>query len=181
LWAVPIAADGENGAHSRVFASFLGFLPPNRVLDDSGLTAVERKRPHALATAIFAAVATLSGSAYADCGADMQKLAQDRNVQLQVVNDFAKAAHGKPMDPEAFCLKSAGLIRAESALIAYMEKNKDWCSFPDEAISQLKDHHIKNAGFNAKACAVAAQVKKMKEQAAQGAGPQAQPLPTGPL
>jgi hypothetical protein len=90
-----------------------------------------------LATALFAAVATLGSSAHADCGADMQKLAQDRNVQLQAVNDFAKAFHGKPMDPEQFCLKSAGLIRAETALIAYMDKNKDWCSFPDEAIDQL--------------------------------------------
>ncbi|HXW18938.1 MAG TPA: hypothetical protein VEK35_00355 [Roseiarcus sp.] len=113
----------------------------------------------------------------------MQKLAQERNTQLQVVNDFAKSFHGKPMDPEQFCAKSAGLIRAESALIAYMEKNKDWCSFPDEAISSLKEHHAKNAQFNAKACTVAAQIKKMKEQAAQGggAGPQAQPLPAGPL
>ena len=78
------------------------------------------------------------------------------------------------LDPAEFCAKSAGLIRAESALIAYMEKNKDWCSFPDEAIDQLKEHHAKNAGFNAKACTVAAQIKKMKEQAAAGrrsAGP----------
>jgi hypothetical protein len=148
---------------------------------DLGLTAVERQRSYGLGTALFAAVATLCSSAYADCGADMQKLAQDRNTQLQVVNDFAKSFHGKPMDPEAFCSKSSGLIRAEAALIAYMEKNKDWCSFPDEAIAQLKEHHIKNAQFNAKACTVAAQMKKMKEQAAQGGGPQAQPLPAGPL
>ena len=127
--------------------------------------------------------AGLSGSAFADCGSDMQKLAEARNSQLQVVNDFAKSFHGKPMDPEQFCAKSVGLVRAESALIAYMEKNKDWCSFPDQAIGQLKEHHAKNAGFNAKACSVAAQMKKMKEQAAQGGGggPQAQPLPTGPL
>ena len=135
------------------------------------------------AGAALALAAGLSGSAFADCGSDMQKLAEARNSQLQVVNDFAKSFHGKPMDPEQFCAKSAGLIRAESALIAYMEKNKDWSSFPDEAISQLKEHHAKNAGFNAKACTVAAQMKKMKEQAAQGGGggPQAQPLPTGPL
>ena len=64
-----------------------------------------------------------------------------------------------------------------------MEKNKDWCSFPDEAINNLKTSHEKNAGFNAKACQVAAKIKKMKEQAAQGGGggPQAQPLPAGPL
>ena len=147
------------------------------------MTAVGRHWLYGLATALIAATATLSGSAYADCGSDMQKLAADRNTQLQIVNDFAKSFHGKPMDPEAFCLKSAGLIRAEAALIAYMEKNKDWCSFPDEAIGQLKEHHAKNAQFNAKACTVAAQMKKMKEQAAQGGGggPQAKPLPAGPL
>jgi len=149
---------------------------------DSRLDAVARKRLAWLG-GFFLAIG-LTGSAYADCGSDMQKLAEARNTQLQVVNDYAKSFHGKPMDPEGFCAKSAGLVRAETALIAYMEKNKDWCSFPDEAIGQLKEHHVKNAQFNAKACTVAAQMKKMKEQAAQGgaaAGPQAQPLPTGPL
>src|SRR5260370_27905331 len=111
----------------------------------------------------------------------MQKLDQSRNVDMQKVNDLAKSFHGKPMDPEQFCAKSAGLIRAESALIAYMEKNKDWCSFPDETINTLKTNHAKNAGFNAKACTVAAHVAEaQEEQAAQGGGPQVQPLPTGP-
>jgi len=119
--------------------------------------------------------------ALADCAQDMQKLAQTRNAELQRVNDFAKAAHGKPLDPAGFCAISAGLLRAEQALIAYMEKNKDWCSFPDEAISNLKESHVKNAGFSGKACQVAEKIKKMKEQAAQGGGPQQQPLPTGPL
>jgi len=140
------------------------------------------KRLGGLRAGLFLSVG-LAGSAYADCGSDMQKLAQERNIQLEIVNNFAKAFHGKPLDPEAFCAKSGGLIRAENALIAYMEKNKDWCSFPDEAISQLKEHHAKNTQFTNKACTVAAQMKKMKEQAAQGggAGPQAQPLPAGPL
>ena len=111
----------------------------------------------------------------------MQKLAQARNVELEKINAFAKAAHGKPLDPEAFCVKSVGLLHAEQALIAYMEKNKDWCSFPDDAINNLKTSHAKNAGFNAKACTVAAKIKKMKEQQAQGGGPQVQPLPAGPL
>jgi hypothetical protein len=120
--------------------------------------------------------------ALADCGSDMQKLALARNAELEKVNAFAKAAHGKPLDPGEFCVKSAGLLHAESSLIAYMEKNKDWCSFPDEAIANLKTSHEKNAGFNAKACQVAEKIKKMKEQAAQGGGgPQAQPLPAGPL
>jgi hypothetical protein len=140
------------------------------------------KRLGELGAGLFLVVG-LSGAAYADCGSDMQKLAEARNTQLEIVNNFAKSFHGKPLDPEAFCGKSAGLVRAETALIAYMEKNKDWCSFPDEAISQLKEHHAKNMAFSGKACTVAAQMKKMKEQAAQGggAGPQAQPLPAGPL
>ena len=141
------------------------------------------KQFHAVGSWLSLAVG-LSGSAYADCGSDMQKLAEARNTQLEIVNNFAKSFHGKPLDPEAFCGKSGGLVRAENALIAYMEKNKDWCSFPDQAISDLKEHHAKNAQFSSKACTVAAQMKKMKEQAAQGgaaAGPQAQPLPAGPL
>jgi len=142
---------------------------------------VNRKRRYALALALGMGCVRLTAPAYADCGQDMQKLAQARNVELQNVNEFAKSFHGKPMDPGQFCAKSAGLIHAEAALIAYMEKNKDWCSFPDEAISQLKTNHAKNASFNAKACNVAAKLKQMKEQAAQGGGPQAQPLPTGPL
>ncbi len=139
-----------------------------------------QRRRFTLAFAVAAALG-LAAPAFADCGSDMQKLAQDRNVELQRVNDFAKAAHGKPLDPTLFCVKTVGLLHAESAMIAYMEKNKDWCSFPDEAIDQLKEHHGKNVTFNAKACQVAAQIKKMKEQQAQGGGPQAQPLPTGPL
>ena len=136
-----------------------------------------------LRLAAAGALLGLSFPALADCGQDMQKLAQARNTELMKVNDFAKAAHGKPLDPEAFCAKSGGLLRAEQALIAYMEKNKDWCSIPDDAIANMKAGHVKNAGFNAKACSVAAKIKKMKEQAAQGGGggPQAQPLPAGPL
>jgi hypothetical protein len=130
----------------------------------------------------FAFFAALSAPAFADCGQDMQKLAQARNVEMQRVNEYAKSFHGKPMDPAGFCAKTAGLLHAEDALIAYMTKNKDWCSFPDDAINNLKAGHAKNSGFSAKACEVAAKFKKMKEQAAQqGAGPQAQPLPAGPL
>jgi hypothetical protein len=144
---------------------------------------VARKKLSAWGMGLFSTVG-LACSAYADCGSDMQKLAQERNTQLEIVNNFAKSFHGKPLDPTGFCAKSSGLVRAETALIAYMEKNKDWCSFPDEAISQLKEHHAKNTQFSSKACTVAAQMKKMKEQAAQqgaAAGSQAQPLPAGPL
>jgi hypothetical protein len=132
----------------------------------------------ALSLAFAAAVA---GPARADCGQDMQKLGQARNSEMQRVEEFAKAAHGKPLDPVGFCAKSDGLVRAQAAMIAYMETNKDWCSFPDEAIANLKAAQAKNVSFHAKACDIAAKIKKMKEQQAQGGGPAAQPLPRGPL
>jgi hypothetical protein len=115
------------------------------------------------------------------CGEDLQKLAQRRETELAVINNMVKAAHGKQLDPTVFCAKSAGLNKAETAMIAYMEKNKDWCQVPDEALAQLKANHAKSLAFSNKACAVAAQIKKMKEQQAAGGAPQAQPLPTGPL
>ena len=103
------------------------------------------------------------------------------NWSWSSINGLVKAAHGKQLDPAVFCAKSAGLNAAENAMIAYMEKNKDWCEIPEEAIAGLKANHAKSLSFSTKACAVAAQIKKMKEQQAAGGGPMAQPLPTGPL
>jgi hypothetical protein len=150
---------------------------------DGVFRAVAQGQRLTLVLAFAAAAFGLGAPALADCGSDMQKLAADRNVEMEKINNFAKAAHGKPLDPAQFCVKSVGLLHAEAALLAYMEKNKDWCSFPDEAINNLKASHAKNAGFNAKACTVAKKIEKMKQEAAQGGGggPQAQPLPAGPL
>jgi hypothetical protein len=134
--------------------------------------------------ALALGVAGLFGATAAsaqDCGPDLQKLAKAREDQLVIINNLVKAAKGKQLDPELFCVKSAPLNTAENALIGYMEKNKDWCSVPDDAINQLKENHAKSVAFAGKACTVAAKIKKMKEQAAQGGGPQAQPLPSGPL
>ena len=139
-------------------------------------------------TTLFLAL-TLVGAGWAapsyaqSCAEDIQKLAQRREAELSVINGLVKSAHGKQLDPTVFCAKSAGLNSAENAMIAYMEKNKDWCQIPDDALVQLKANHVKSAAFSAKACTVAAQIKKMKEQQAQGGGggQQAQPLPAGPL
>jgi hypothetical protein len=144
-------------------------------------------RIHSLAFPLFFVGAILAAApAVADqsCGDDLQKLSQKREAALQSINGLVAAAHGKQLDPAAFCARSAPLNQTEVAMIAYMEKNKDWCQIPDAPIEQLKAAHAKSVAFSAKACNVAAQMKKMKEQAAQGGGaggPQAQPLPAGPL
>ena len=132
--------------------------------------------------AIFVGAIVAAAPAIADqsCGDDLQKLAQRREAALQAINGLVAAARGKQLDAAVFCTRSAPLNQAETAMLAYMVKNKDWCQIPDGAIEQLKAAHAKSVGFSNKACTVAAQMKKMKEQAAQGA-PQAQPLPTGPL
>jgi invasion protein IalB len=132
--------------------------------------------------AIAAGVLALDAAAQAQqaCGDDLKKLSEKREAELNKVNGLVKAAKGKPMDPALFCRQSAGLNSSESALIAYMEKNKDWCSIPDEVVNALKANHVKSVAFSAKACSVAAQMKKQQEAGGVGA-PQAQPLPTGPL
>jgi hypothetical protein len=131
------------------------------------------------ALALAAGPVMLGGGAFAQqsCGDDLRRLSEKREAELTHVNNVVRAAKGKPMDPAMFCAQSAGLNSAENALIGYMEKNKDWCGVPDEAIAALKANHVKSVTFSAKACAVAAQMKK---QEAAGAAP-AQPLPAGPL
>ena len=128
---------------------------------------------------------TLSSMSFADqsCGDDLKRLSEKREAELLKVNNLVKAAKGKPMDPAVFCSQSAGLNTSENALIAYMEKNKDWCGIPDDVVDGLKANHVKSLAFSAKACTVAAQMRKMKQQQAAGANsaPQAQPLPAGPL
>ena len=141
------------------------------------------KRSSAIASLALA----LAGAAWAapafaqSCGDDMQKLSQRREAEMATMGSVIKAAKGKQVDPTVFCSKSGGFIAAENALIAYMEKNKDWCGVPDDVIDNLKANHAKSVAFAAKACKAAGELKKMKEQQADGGGPQAQPLPAGPL
>jgi len=126
-----------------------------------------------------------------DCATDLQNLAGRREAALRNINGLVASSHGKKLDPEAFCARSAPLTAAENAMIAYMVKNKDWCQIPDDAIAQLRASHAKSSAFGGKACSVAAQIRTMKSQAAKqqaqaaqnggGGAPQVQPLPTGPL
>ena len=105
-------------------------------------------------TTMLVLALSLGGAAWAapsfaqqSCAEDLQKLAQRREAELEIINGLVKAAHGKQLDPAVFCAKSAGLNAAENAMIAYMEKNKDWCQIPDEAIAQLKANHAKSVAF----------------------------------
>ena len=145
--------------------------------------------PIRLALFVFALTAgslTLNATSFAQqsCADDLKRLSDKRGVELEKINAMVRASKGKPMNPALFCSQSAGLNSAENALIAYMEKNKDWCGVPDEALASLKENHVKSLAFSNKACTVAAQMKKQEAARAAGAAngaPQAQPLPAGPL
>ncbi len=141
--------------------------------------------PAVCTTALLTAAPALAAQ---DCATDLGALAARREAALKGINEMVAAAKGKKLDPEAFCARSRPLNVAEEAMLAYMQKNRDWCQIPDDAISQLKETHMKSVAFGGKACTVAAQLRTMKAKAAQAAqqgqqagAAQVQPLPAGPL
>ena len=123
-------------------------------------------------------------SAYAgDCNADIGALSQKRQSFIERLNVLAKATKGK-LDPVASCQPLQGLVKAENALLQYLQANNRWCNIPDETVANLKAGAEKSAGFATQACNFAVQMKKQQQQQANGGGinaPEAQKLPTGPL
>ena len=108
------------------------------------------KRSSAMASLALA----LAGAAWAapafaqSCGDDMQKLVAAPRSGDGDDQDDRQIRQGQSRSTRTvFCAKSGGLIAAENAMIAYMEKNKDWCRVPDEAIDNLKANHAKSAGI----------------------------------
>jgi hypothetical protein len=123
----------------------------------------------------------VSAAVAGDCNADIGALSQTRQSFIEKLNVLAKASKGK-LDPVASCAPLQGLVKAESALLKYLEANNKWCNIPDETVSTLKAGASKSVTFATQACNFAAQAKKQQQQQASGVGlPEAQKLPTGPL
>ena len=134
---------------------------------------------------ILSAVAFLGAAApaFADCQEDLGKIMQERQTFIDTLSKMNNGGKGK-LDPIAACPKLRSLAAVEGKVVAYLEKNKDWCNVPDNFLENAKQGRAKSVSFAAKACQVAAQVQKMKQQQAQGGGaggPQVQKLPAGPL
>lgn len=127
---------------------------------------------------------SLSGAALAgDCNEDIGALTKKRQGIIDQLNQLAKNNAGKKqLDPVASCPKLKALVAAERDLIAYLTKNKDWCSVPEEALRNVTAGDANTSKIATQACAAAAQMKKMQEQQAAGIlnAPQ-QKLPAGPL
>jgi hypothetical protein len=121
------------------------------------------------------------GAAYAtDCNQDIGALTKKRQGIIDQLNKLAEGGK-KQLDPIASCPKLRALVAVERELLAYLTKNKDWCSIPDEAFQNISASTGKSGKVANQACTVAAQMKKAQEQQASGLNAPQQKLPAGPL
>lgn len=125
-----------------------------------------------------------STGARADCNTDFAALMSKRMTEINALNKISKAGGGK-LDPVAACPRLKNLAAAESEVVAYMTKNKDWCNLPDDMVTKMTATQAKTRTYAAKACGLVAQMKQMQaqqqKQAQQTQQEQAVKLPTGPL
>jgi len=122
-------------------------------------------------------IAPVSPALAAECSDDIGNLTKKRQSIIDELNRLAKTSPRGQLDPAVSCPKLRELAGAEQALLAYLQKNKDWCMVPDEAISNLSMSLNRSKMVASRACTIAEQIKK-NQQTGEDA---AQKLPTGPL
>lgn len=137
------------------------------------------------AIASIALVLGTAGLAHAECNDDFAALMTKRQAQIAALNKNSKV-HGGNLDPVAACPQLRNLAAAEGQVVAYIQKNKDWCGFPDELADKMSATRTKTESFAVKACGVVAKIKQMQAEQQKQAQSQQPPepvikLPTGPL
>ena len=120
--------------------------------------------------------------ARADCNSDLGDLAAKRAV-VNAALEKNKKAHGGKIDPIEACPQLKALAAAQGTVAAYMQKNKDWCSLPDDLVTKTAQAQAQISSFAVKACGMIAKMKEMQAKAAQQQASQvpALKLPSGPL
>ncbi len=114
----------------------------------------------------------------AECSEDIGNLTKKRQSVIDGLNKLAKTSPNGQLDPAVSCPRLRTLAAAEEELLAYLQKNKDWCMVPDEAISNLTMSLNRSKSVATRACNIAEQMKKNEEAGGLGS---AQKLPAGPL
>jgi hypothetical protein len=114
----------------------------------------------------------------AECSQDIGNLTKKRQSVIDELNRLAKTSANGQLDPAVSCPKLRDLAAAEQVLLSYLQKNKDWCMVPDEAISNLTMSLGRSKMVAGRACNIAEQIKKNEEAGGLGT---AQKLPSGPL
>jgi len=124
----------------------------------------------------------ICGAAHAtDCNQDIGALTKKRQDIIDQLNQLAQSGKKKQLDPVASCPKLRALVAVEREFVAYLTKNREWCSVPDIAFQNLSAGAAKTVKVANQACTVAEQMKKAQEQQAAGALNAQQKLPAGPL
>ena len=143
-----------------------------------------RLRLPLLAVAAACLLPVLGTAARADCKDDIEGIMKRRMGAVQGLNALSKKNGGK-LDPIAACPQLRSLAAIEAEATAYFTKNGEWCNLPPDFTQKMSEAHAQHVTFAAKACQVAAQVKKMQQQqqtqAAQQAAEAMPKLPAGPL
>lgn len=119
------------------------------------------------------------------CENDIGEFQKKRAAQMENIAKLQKKGDGK-LDPVAACPMLRSLSTVEQGMLAYMEKNQNWCNIPDEVIGNVKEGSGKTSAIAKQACGLAAQAKKQQQQQAAGAGAPGfnvppPKLPAGPL
>jgi hypothetical protein len=114
----------------------------------------------------------------AECGDDIGNLTKKRQMIIDQLNKLAKSSPRGQLDPTLSCPKLRDLATAEQELLVYLQKNKDWCMVPDEAITNITMSVGRTKTVASRACMIAEQMKKNQETGGLEGG---QKLPTGPL
>ncbi len=124
-----------------------------------------------------------SGARAQSCNDDLADFSKQRTAEIEALNAISKAHQGK-LDPVGACPHLKGMKAVEGKMLAYLEKNKEWCNIPDDFINGFKANSEKTAGMSKQACDIAAKMKKMQEGGGLAGGGNLPPppkLPAGPL
>lgn len=147
-------------------------------------SALARGPRAAFTLALSVLFALPSVVAWADCNEDLGNLMKKRMADIAALNQITKT-HGGKLEPITACPRLKSLAAAEGQVVAYMTKNKDWCSIPDDLVSKMTESRARTASVAVKACDFVVKMKKMQEQQAQAVQQQQQQqalkLPSGPL
>lgn len=138
----------------------------------------------ALGVSLWALYPAASATAQSSsCQNDFAVLNKKLEAQVAALNALQKGKN-KQIDPAAACPRLRNLAATERELLAYVKKEKAWCSIPDdviETIAKRADNTSRIAGQACKAAAAQAQMRRQAQQGAQSAPDQRPRLPSGPL
>ncbi len=124
-------------------------------------------------------LAILAPAVAGECSDDIANLSKKRQEIIDDLNRLAMNSPNHQLDPAVSCPKLRELAEAETQLVAYLQKNKDWCMVPDEAITNITMSLGRSKMVAGRACQIAEQIKKNQEAGGLEGG--AQKLPSGPL